>query len=104
MSATILTGIWPWVLRRGLAIHDAPVGANARSRRMTDERQVRVRIDMDRLHRNLAPHSRARATRRTLRRWLKRSGFRPHGDVWLAPQARLGQLAPSEILEIASLD
>ena len=60
-------------------------------------RWVRVKVDMDRLRSQLAPRSRCRVDEAELRKWLRRSGFRPQGDWWIVRESALGQLAPSEV-------
>ncbi|HXE52754.1 MAG TPA: hypothetical protein VN541_07045 [Tepidisphaeraceae bacterium] len=99
MSTTILSGIWPWVMRRGLSVGVNGAESVPAETSATMQRWVRVKIDMERLRSHLTPETRQRSGEPELRKWLVRSGFQPQGEWWLVPETLLGQLGPSEVQE-----
>lgn len=107
MSTTIFSGIWPWAVRRNARPREDlfPARRIAAPTVTRVPRMYRVKVDMDRLRAHLTPEGRVRTDDRALRRWLQKSGFEPQpGNWWVAPEAALGQLAPSEVSESQPID
>ncbi|HSZ54929.1 MAG TPA: hypothetical protein VK797_04670 [Tepidisphaeraceae bacterium] len=102
MSTTNLTGMWPWLLRRQQIARE--VSPRLASELKPMRRWYRVKVDMDRLRSHLAPESRQRVDERSLRRWLRQSGFVERGDWWVVHETGLGQLAPSEVAEVQPIE
>jgi hypothetical protein len=102
MSSTSLTGMLPWLMRRGAIARDVTPKPASELKPM--RRWYRVKVDMDRLRSHLAPETRQRVDERSLRRWLRQSGFVQRGDWWVVQEAGLGQLAPSEVAEAQPIE
>jgi hypothetical protein len=103
VSTTILSGIFPWMLRRNSRSQLKPTRKN-RTLGGSDARWYRVKVDMDRLRAHLAPGSAGKADERVVRKWLRQSGFERRGDWWIVREAGLGQLAPSELAASEPMD
>jgi hypothetical protein len=96
--------MFPWMIRRNTR---RPGKANWQKNSEKWSKRggwYRVKVDMDRLRAHLAPGNPGKADERTLRKWLRQSGFQPRGDWWVVREAGLGQLAPSEVAASEPLD
>jgi hypothetical protein len=60
-----------------------------------------VRLDLEALRRSLAKADRATYTLDDVKAWLRDAGFRATDNGWVVRSSDLGQVEPSEVLEIA---
>jgi hypothetical protein len=67
-------------------------------------RRLRVKLNVPLLAENLSKEDSQVTSESEVREWLQDAGFTPHGDWWLVTEADLGQVDPSEVLEIAPED
>ena len=71
-------------------------------------RRFRIRINMPLLREQLSRSDGTAYTAEQVHRWLLDAGLRPveggPGDTWVADEANLGHLNPSEVLEADLLD
>jgi hypothetical protein len=73
------------------------------ARRACDVADVRyvVRLDLEALRRCLSKADRTTYALDNVKQWLRDAGFRPTADGWVVRADDLGQVEPSEVLEIA---
>jgi hypothetical protein len=104
VSTTILNGIFPWMMRRGVGIRGHEASSADASKRYRETGWYRVKVDMDRIRSHVAQGSPGIADDRSLRRWLRQSGFEQRGNWWVVRESGLGQLAPSEVAASERMD
>ncbi|HEX4792931.1 MAG TPA: hypothetical protein VH370_04010 [Humisphaera sp.] len=65
---------------------------------------MRVKIDLSLLQEHLSEADKRPTTEAEVRQFLLDSGFMPLHDSWVVEEKDLGQLDPSEVLEVEALD
>ena len=64
-------------------------------------RRIRIKIDLAKLLDHLAREERRTVSPDEAARWLREAGFaHSKGDYWTVVERDLGQLEPSEVLEV----
>jgi hypothetical protein len=66
--------------------------------------KLRVKIDLSLLRENLSQEDRQPTSESQVRQFLLDSGFIPDGELWTVDEKDLGQLKPSEVLEVEPLE
>jgi hypothetical protein len=66
--------------------------------------KVRVRINLSLLQAHLSAEDKRPTSEAEVRQFLLDSGFAPEGDAWIVEEKDLGQVDPSEVVEVERLD
>ena len=66
--------------------------------------RVRIKLDLPLLIAHLSREEGRDMAAAEVLQWLQDAGFSPDGDYWTVTEADLGQVEPSEVLEVEPLD
>jgi hypothetical protein len=66
--------------------------------------RVRIKLDLPLLVAHLSREEARAMSEQEVLQWLVDAGFSRDGDCWIVSEADLGQVDPSEVLEIDTLD
>lgn len=66
--------------------------------------RVRVTINLSLIQSNLSTADKRPISEAEVRQFLVDSGFTPDGDGWIVEEKDLGQLDPSEVMQVKRLD
>lgn len=65
---------------------------------------MRVKLDLPLLRIHLAAEDQQMISEEAIRQFLIDSHFSPHNEWWIVEEKDLGQLDPSEVVEVERLD
>ena len=66
--------------------------------------KVRIKLDLPLLVANLSREERREMPEHEVLQWLSDAGFFRVGEYWIVTEADLGQVDPSEVLEVETFD